>query len=185
MGMRGGVGAGGPEGPGRQLALVRLVLAHRRRALHREGRQYERRDERAVAPPQLDHRDIASLAPAASVERDPEAGRLVLLEPAEDLAVVVAPRRVLEWPRPVVPPVEVRADSGRVERRAVVELDPTAQRERPGLAVAARRPARCQFRLQLRRARLQLDETLVDLLGDSERLAVEDEGRIQICRISY
>src|SRR4029434_2045505 len=79
-GMREGVGAGGPEGPGRQLALVRLVLAHRRRALHREGRQYERRDERAVAPPQLDHRDIASLATAASVERDPEAGRLVLLE---------------------------------------------------------------------------------------------------------
>src|SRR4029450_8666574 len=132
-----------------------LVLAHRRRALHREGRQYERRDERAVAPPQLDHRDIASLAPAASVERDHEAGRLVLLEPAEDLAVVVARRRVLEWPRPVVPPVEVRADSGRVERRAVVELDPTAQRERPGLAVAARGPGRGPFRLQPGRRGLQ------------------------------
>ena len=66
--------------------------------------------------------------------------RVLGLEAGERDVVVVGRGRRLLRALEVVPTVEVRTDRRRVERRAVVELDVAAQRERPTATAVATSP---------------------------------------------
>ena len=167
---------------GGETTLVGPVLPHRRRALDRERRERHRREERPVRSLQVDDGDVRAPRAAVLVQRVLGALRL---EAAEDVVVVVGRRRRLLRALEVVPTVEVRTHGRRVERRAVVELDVAAERERPAPPAVALLPAGREHRSELRRARPETDERLRDLVDDAERLAVGDERRIQhdrVCR---
>ena len=162
-----------------ELTAVGAVLLQRGRALDRERRDHLRRQERAGRRAQMDGDGVLPVRRATDVETRRQVGALVVLEATEHRLPVIRRGRVLERSLEVVLAVVVVTDGCGVEGRAVLELHVVAQREGPVLRIL-RGPALGQRRLDQGRAGLQLDETLEDLLGDAERLAVRDQRRIQI-----
>ena len=120
---------------------------------------------------------------AAPVERRVRQALRRLLVAAEDRVVVVRRRVGRERAGEVVPPVEVRADRLRVERRAVVEPDARAQLERPDASAVRRLPRPRELRLEGRRPGLQPDEALRDLVDHAQRHTVGDDGAVERRRL--
>ena len=101
----------------------------------------------------------------------------------EELVVVVAECLGRGEAGPVVPAVEVEAHGLGVERRAVVEGDALFEGEGVGHAVFGRLPRLGEERCRVGGAGLDADETLEDLPGDAEGLAVLREGRVEAGRV--
>ena len=166
-------------------AVVGAELRQRLRARDREAREREGAENGGRRLGQRDDRRalIRGLAALVVAVLRCTALRVELGESTEDGLPVVGRARVLERAAEVVPAVEVGADGLGVERLAVVEDHAVAQFERVRQAVLRELPALSEAGLELGRAGLQRDESLVDLVDRPKRLAVGDERAVEDDRV--
>ncbi len=162
----------GAEGARRRIVGVGLLQDRRADDRERRQREPEQEGRARVTQGERDRQVIGRLDALDQVVR---------AEPVHDGAVVVGIR--LELLGEVLPAVEVDLHGLGVEVGPVVELDPLAQVEDVGRVGGLTLPALGQHADELvGRSRGEVDERLVDLLKDAERLAVAGQCGIEARR---